>query len=98
MTAREDDPADQPIAFARSANSDVFGKLDAELPPVRIDSDTLVALHRLASETGMNVSEFVRTLARVRVWGLKHCQTVQAERLQRAMGNAEAMHSTGGAR
>ena len=82
-----------PTAFARGTQSDVFGKLDAELPPVRINSDVLTEVHRLASAAGMNVSEYLRTLVHVKVYGIDHVLNLQADRLRRAMGNEEQMPS-----
>lgn len=81
--------------FARSSATDAFGKLDNELPPVRIDDQTLIELQRLANESRMNLSEFIRTVVRVRVWGFEHLQTVANDRLRRAVGNVEQMPSTG---
>lgn len=81
------------VMFSRTAQSDVFGKLDAELPPVRISGDVLVEVHRLASAAGMSVSEFLRTLVHVKVYGIDHVLSLQADRLRRAMGNAEQMQS-----
>lgn len=91
MTTRTDDPDDG--AFARAAQSDVFGKLDDEIPPIRINGDVRIELRRLAAASQMNESEFVRNLCHVRVYGLEHVLRLQAERLQRAVGNAEQMQS-----
>lgn len=82
-------PEDQDeAAFARTANSDVFGKLDAELQAIRMDSETLLKLHREANDVGMSVTEFCRTVLRGRAWGAEHVENVNAERVRRAMGNA----------
>ena len=86
-------PVNEEIMFSRSAQSDVFGKLDSELPPVRINGDVLVEVHRLASAAGMSISEYLRTLVHVKVYGIDHVLSLQADRLRRAMGNAEAMQS-----
>lgn len=85
--------ADDITEFARSANSDIFGKLDAELPPVRVNADTLADVHRAASDAGMGVTEFVRTLLYVRVYGIEHVLSLKESRIRRAMGNAEQMGS-----
>jgi hypothetical protein len=82
---------DEEAVFARSSATDAFGKLDNELPPVRIDDQTLIELQRLANESRMNLSEFIRTVVRVRVWGFEHLQTVANDRLRRAVGNVEQM-------
>jgi hypothetical protein len=87
MTTKKDQ--DEAAFFARSAQSDVFGKLDMELPPVRINGDVLAEVQRLASAAGMNVSEYLRTLVHVKVYGIDHVLSLQAARLRRAMGNVE---------
>ena len=80
-------------AMARTAAADIFGKLDAELPPIRINADTLADVHRAATDAGMGVTEFVRTLLYVRVYGLEHVLSLKESRIRRAMGNAEQMGS-----
>lgn len=74
--------------FSRTAQADAFGKLDAELQSIRIDSDTLVELHRAAHEADVSVSELVRDVLRARVWGVNHVETVNANRLKKVLGNA----------
>jgi len=81
-------------AFARTAAADVFGKLDAEIPAIRIDSDTLIKLHQAANELGISISELVRVTARIRVWGEDHVETVSRNHLKRIMGNAGTLRGT----
>lgn len=76
------------VSFARTAAADVFGKLDAELAAIRIDSETLVELHKLANEYGISISDLCRTTLRVRVWGEAHIETVSRNHMRRVMGNA----------
>jgi len=90
---QEEFPEEEAV-FARSSATDAFGKLDNELPPVRIDDQTLIELQRLANESRMNSLKFIRTVVRVRVYGLEHLQTVANDRLRRAVGNAEQMPGT----
>lgn len=79
---------DTEALFSRTAQADAFGKLDAELQAIRIDSDTLVQLHRAAHDEGVSVSELVRAVLRARVWGAEHVETVNADRMRRVIGNA----------
>lgn len=76
-------------SLARTASADIFGKLDSELPPIRINGDVLEAAHRVAHDSGMGITEFVRTLLYVRVYGLEHVLSLKEDRIRRATGNAE---------
>lgn len=80
---------------ARSPTSDVFGKLIATIPPVGIDPETLVELHRMAAANHMTLSEFVRGVLRVKAWGLDHVVNVMAQRERQAFGNPSEIHSGG---
>lgn len=85
------------VLLARTASSDVFGKLDAELQAIRIDSETLVRLHRESHDVGVSVSELVRAVLRARVWGVDHVETVNADRMRRVIGNAGSLPGAGAA-
>lgn len=78
--------------FSRAAESDAFGKLIANLPMLRIDVPTAERVSQMASAAGMNASEYQRTVIRLHVWGVDHCQNVANNRLQRVIGNAVPMH------
>ena len=82
-------------ALARSAGSDIFGKLDDELPPVRINGDVRDTLKRKAASVGMNETEFLRNLVYVNVYGIDHVLSLQAERLKSTMLNAGQLLGTG---
>jgi hypothetical protein len=84
-------PEDSISALARSAQSDIFGKLDDELPAMRINGDVKDILTRQAREAGMNLTEFVRTKVYVGVFGIEHIVSLHADRYRRAMGNAETL-------
>lgn len=90
-------PDTEAETFSRNAYSDVFGKLDDELPAIRIDNETMLRLHKEAHDCGMQMSEFCRTVLRGRVWGEEHVLTVSADRFRRAIGNAGKMPRNGGA-
>lgn len=83
--------ADDITEFARSANSDIFGKLDAELPPVRVNADTLADVHRAAHDAGMNVTEWLRTQLYVTLYGVDHVLSLTEQRLRRVIGNGKQM-------
>ena len=87
------DPMDGPM-FSRTEASDVFGKLDAEVQAIRIDSDTLIKLHAEANAVGMTLSEFCRVVLRGRVWGADHVATIGMQRIRRAMGNAGTLQGS----
>ena len=75
--------------LGRTAEPDIFGKLDDELPPIRINGEVLEAVHRAAHDSGMGITEFVRTMLYVRVYGLEHELSLKEDRIRRATGNAE---------
>lgn len=73
--------------FARGAQADLFGKLDAEVT-LRIPDTVLEDLNREAHELGMDLSKFLRTVLYVRLYGLEHVQSLQQQQLQRNATNA----------
>lgn len=74
--------------FARTPTADVFGKLDDELSPIRINSEALLEIKRKANENGMTLAEFVRMRLYVDVFGLEHVLILNENRIRRATGNA----------
>lgn len=72
---------------ARSPTSDVFGKLDDELPQVRINSDALLEIKRKAASHDMTLSEYIRIRLYVDVFGLEHVLSLNENRIRRATGN-----------
>lgn len=83
--------------LARSPTSDLFGKLDDELPQVRINADALLAIKRKASAADMTLSEYIRTRLYVDVFGLDHVLSLHEERIRRATGNALQTQGQGAA-
>lgn len=80
------------VLFSRSGASNVFGKLTAEVPKVKIPEATHEALERLSREAGLSLSEFVRELLMVRAHGLDMVSKLHADRLRVVAG----MGATGG--
>lgn len=78
------------VMCARTAESDAFGKLTADLGGVRIDEETLDKLKEIASEQRMTPAELVRICLRVRAFGLEHVARVSNDRLVRAVTNVPA--------
>ena len=89
-----DTDADRPM-FSRTGASDIFGKLDEELPPIRINGDALDAIKRKAREVGMNLSEYVRTRLYVDAFGVDHVTSLYEDRIRRVIGNASPTPSEG---
>jgi hypothetical protein len=81
-------------ARARTAAKDIFGKLDAEIPTIRINSEVLIVLQRKAAALHMTLSEFVRTRLEVDAFGKEHILNMHAEVLERACGNARQADDT----
>ena len=82
-------------ALARSAGSDLFGKVDDALPEVRVNGDVREAVRRKAASVGMNETEFLRNLVYVNLYGIDHVLSLQAERLKSTMVNAGQLLGTG---
>lgn len=67
------------------ANSRSLGKLTSEFK-VRIDDDTRDELDRLAASAGMDLSQFIRELVLIRVYGRRHIERLQERRLAMVAG------------
>lgn len=86
----------QAVAFSRGACSDVFGKLDCELPTLRFNSEADLELERKWRASGMgSKSEYIRLVLYVNLYGEAHIQNLQADRIRRAIGNAAALPRNG---
>ena len=71
--------------MARGRSTTTLGKLTAEMK-VRVDDDTRDELDRLAYEAGMAVSEFLRELVMIRVYGRDHVARLHRTRLALVAG------------
>ena len=58
-----------------------FGQLTAEIPKIRIDDSTKDELERLANDAGLGLSEMIREMLMVRVWGREHVVRLHRQRL-----------------
>ncbi len=73
--------SDKTPAFSRSIPSPLIGTYDAQLPAIRVHSETKRILDRLAHEAGLPLNEFVRLLVMVRAHGVAEVAKVQESRL-----------------
>ncbi|MEZ7524034.1 ribbon-helix-helix protein, CopG family [Burkholderia vietnamiensis] len=71
--------------MARPRSSSALGKLTADIK-TRVDDDTRDELDRLACEAGMGLSEFLRELVMVRVYGRDHVVRLHRTRLAMVAG------------
>jgi hypothetical protein len=71
--------------MARGRISNALGKLTAEVK-ARVDEDTKDELDRLASDAGMGLSEFVRELLFIRVYGREHVARLHRARMVMVAG------------
>ena len=78
-------------AFSRGVTSDIFGKLDDEIPPIRINGDVLDHMRRSARAAGCNLSEYLRNRLYVCEYGFDHINSLREQQLRRVMGNASQM-------
>jgi len=74
MTDRDD-------AMARSGRSNLFGKMAAEIPKVKVPWETRETLEARATEVGMSLSEFVRELLMVSAHGEDFMKSIYAKRI-----------------
>ena len=79
-------PMQDQVLASRSGSSNVFGKLTAEVPKVKIPEATHEELERLSREAGLSLSEFVRELLMVRAHGLDMVSKLHADRLRVVAG------------
>jgi hypothetical protein len=67
------------------ARSNGLGKLTAEVK-VRLDDETREELDRIAYDAGMGLSEFLRELVLIRVYGRDHVARLHKTRLSLVAG------------
>lgn len=93
-------PPEQPLAdevvLARTGVTDIFGKLDDNLPEIRMNGDVVDQMRRNARAAGMNLTEYARYKIYVGEYGFDHVNSLREEQLRRAMGNAGSMQGIGG--
>lgn len=88
MPEFDDDDLNQ---CSRNASSDIFGKLDEEIPPIRINGDVLDHMRRSARAAGCNLSEYLRNRLYVCEYGFEHINSLREQQLRRVVGNASQM-------
>ncbi|RQZ17255.1 ribbon-helix-helix protein, CopG family [Burkholderia sp. Bp9031] len=71
--------------MARPRSSSTIGKLTVDIK-TRVDDDTRDELDRLAGDAGLNLSEFLRELIMVRVYGRDHVVRLHRARLAMVAG------------
>lgn len=71
---------DRPL-LSRNGQAHPMGKFDAQLERINVHQETLDRLRSLASEKGVTLSEYVRTILEVKAFGLAHVQMMQAQQL-----------------
>ncbi len=83
---------EQVIALARTAQSDLLGKLDDELPTLRINGDAMVELERRWRASGVgSLSEYRRLVLYTNLFGEEHVANLYAARIRRVVGNAPTL-------
>ncbi|WP_045454300.1 hypothetical protein [Caballeronia cordobensis] len=73
------------MARGRTGFSSPLGKLTAEVR-TKVDEDTRDELERIATDAGMGISEFVRELVLIRVYGRDHVARLHRARLSLVAG------------
>ena len=83
-------------ALHRSGFSNPFGKLNFELPKVKLPDETGEILTQLAAQNGQSMNEFVRMVLMVRAHGVDAMLSVERQRLMSAAGTGEEDGEQGG--
>lgn len=83
---------EQVIACARTAQSDLLGKLDDELPSLRINGDAMIELERRWRAAGVgSLSEYRRLVLYTNLFGEEHVANLYAAKIRRVVGNAPTL-------
>lgn len=77
-----------PAMLARTGISDIFGKLDDDLPTIRINGDVLDLMRRNARAAGISFSEYLRNKIYVAEYGYEHIKSMREANFLRSLGNA----------
>lgn len=72
--------------FGRTGFSNAFGKLNFELPKIKLPDETGEIISAEAAKAGMPINEFVRTVLMVRAHGVDAVLSVERDRLMSAAG------------
>lgn len=73
-------------AWGRAGETSPLGKLDDDLPTIRLANETKALLLVQATKAGLNVSEYVRTWLEIHVHGEEHLKSLYADKLRRVSG------------
>lgn len=86
--AQGENPLADEVVLARTGVTDIFGKLDDDLPPVRMNGDVMDDIRRSARAAGCSLSEYVRNMLYIGVYGFEHINSLREAQLRRVMVNA----------
>lgn len=75
-------------AFARTPGRDIFGKLDDNLPEVRIPHEVKRDAEQAASALGLDLTAYLRENLYASLYGPAHVASLYEDRARRALGNA----------
>jgi hypothetical protein len=75
------------LSLSRSGSTSPLGKLNCELPKIRISEATDLVLRHKAAEEGLSLSEFVRIHLDAIAFGPDHVAMMAADRVRRVAAN-----------
>lgn len=78
------------LSLSRSGSTSPLGKLNCELPKIRISEATDMVLRHKAAEEGLSLSEFVRIHLDAIAFGPDHVAMMAADRVRRVAANVGA--------
>jgi hypothetical protein len=70
---------------SRTGSTNLLGKLDAELPKMRMTLETLQVLQRKAAAADLTLAEYVRMVLDVNAWGEQHIASLAAARIRQVV-------------
>ena len=79
---------DETPQFMRTPGRDIFGKLDDNLPEVRIPHDVKRDAEQAAAALGLDLTAYLRENLYASLYGPAHVASLYEDRARRALGNA----------
>lgn len=71
------------IRYSRSGSSHPLGKLDSDLPKIKVPERLAHAIASSACESGMSISEYIREVLMIHCFGAQCVQSMYEERIKR---------------
>lgn len=77
------------VLFSRNGSSHPLGKLDSELPKIKVPEALMLEIFQRSSRSGVSVSEYMREVLMIHAFGEEAVISLYAERTRRIALNGE---------